>query len=390
MNHNQARILWARVWSIAAIQGAITLGWVIYNLYFSQMLVELGFSLQLATILLIIENGIEAITEPIFGAISDRQEQKKGTKIPLIFLGIVISSILFILFPVVAVFTNSHSPFRWFFPILAVLWAGAMAIFRSPAISLLGRCAPTDKLPQAVSLLNLVAGLIGAFRFDVYGVILKLGPVFAFAIGSFILLLAAVVLRFFYLPSPVIAKKDVLKPPPLPTVGLILTTGISIGFGFRFLFAALGNRFNLQLGNSNGKLAMMLFFITLGLLAIPAGKVAEKLGAYKAIILGLLLTILSLLSLSFPSVFNVSPILLVVSFSLLLAAIIPFILTRVNQSHSGLGMGIYFGGFTGALSMFDYLFVYLGKITINLGIIGGCLAFLSALLFVIFTRRVKS
>ena len=389
MNHNRSIILWAKVWSIAAIQGAITLSWVIYNLYFPQMLVELGFSPQLAIILLIAENGIEAIIEPIFGAISDSLEQNIGSKVPLISLGIVISSALFILFPVAAIFANSNSILRWVLPTLAVFWAAAMGMFRSPALSLLGSCAPTNKLPQAVSVLNLVAGLIGAFRFDVYGVILKLGSVFAFAIGSFVLLLAATALRFFYIPSPVIVAKDDRRHPiSLPILGIVLATGISMGFGLRFLVVTLVNIFNFQLGNSNGKLGMMLFFISLGLLALPAGKLAEKLGDYRGIILGLLLTVFSLLTLFFPAIFGLSIIILVGGFSLILSAVFPFVLSRIDRSHSGLGMGMYFGGFTGALSMFDFIFNYLGKITVNVGIIGGCIAFLSAFLFISLSPKV--
>gem|GEM_PF-5934912 len=36
-----------------------------------------------------------------------------------------------------------------------------MAIFRSPTMALLGRCATNDGLPKAASILTLVGGIIG-------------------------------------------------------------------------------------------------------------------------------------------------------------------------------------------------------------------------------------
>ena len=71
-----------------------------------------------------------------------------------------------------------------------------MEIFRAPTLSLLGRCANADNLPQATSILTLVGGIVGAFRFDAFGVILQLGAGFAFALGSFTLLIAGGILRW--------------------------------------------------------------------------------------------------------------------------------------------------------------------------------------------------
>jgi MFS family permease len=79
--------LWIKVWGIAAVQGSITLTWVIYNLYFPLLLVEFGFSQQSAITILIVENALASIAEPIFGELSDRQQRLFGSKIPLISLG---------------------------------------------------------------------------------------------------------------------------------------------------------------------------------------------------------------------------------------------------------------------------------------------------------------
>ena len=149
MNDNP--VVWLKVWGIAATQGAITLAWVIYNLYLTKLLVNLGFSQELAVWILIIEHMLEAIIEPTFGAYSDRQKQKIGTPIPIINLGIILSSVLFISIPAVVIFINPETIWRWLLPAIALAWASVMAIFRSPVMALLGNAAPKDKLPQAAS-----------------------------------------------------------------------------------------------------------------------------------------------------------------------------------------------------------------------------------------------
>ena len=59
----------------------------------------------------------------------------------------------------------------------------AMAMFRSPAVSLLGQYATQTQLPQAMSLLVFVGGVAGAARPVAGDFIRNLGPAFAFAIG---------------------------------------------------------------------------------------------------------------------------------------------------------------------------------------------------------------
>jgi len=47
--------------------GAITLTWVIYNLYLPQLLGQFGFPKQLAVGLLILENALAVVMEPLMG-----------------------------------------------------------------------------------------------------------------------------------------------------------------------------------------------------------------------------------------------------------------------------------------------------------------------------------
>ncbi|MFM6398670.1 MAG: hypothetical protein ACKPFF_18500, partial [Planktothrix sp.] len=72
-----------------------------------------------------------------------------------------------------------------------------MALFRSPATALLAQYAIDTKLPQAMSLLIFVGGLVGAIRPIYSEFILSLGSGVTFTIGSIVLLGSVGVLRAF-------------------------------------------------------------------------------------------------------------------------------------------------------------------------------------------------
>ncbi len=367
---NDKSIAWQQVWGIAAIQGSVTLAWVIYNLYFPQFLVQLGFAAGVAKTVLIIEHFLEAIIEPIFGSLSDRQQLKIGTRIPIISLGIVFASVFFISLPVIVILVHPQKIWAWLLPILAILWASSMAIFRSPAISLLSKSAPTNKLPQAVSIVSLIGGVIGAFRFDAYGIILKLGPSFAFFIGSITFLLAGFSLRFLFPPDltdnldTASNNKNVPKV-KLLTIALIGIMGISISWALRFIIPIVKQVFTMQIGETNTKIAMMLFFLGLGILAIPAGKSASKIGNSLGILLGLVSTIILLQLLNFiPNLLII--ILICASFTLVLNSVIPLVIILVPAERVGLGLGFYFGAFGAGMSFFDLIF---SNLKLNQGII---------------------
>ena len=366
------KLLWARVWGIAAVQGSITLTWVIYNLYFPLLLVELGFNKELAIAILIIENALASIIEPIFGGLSDRQQRLFGTKIPLISWGIILASGLFILFPCLVIFNSAQFSFKWLLPILAIIWATAMAIFRAPTMTLLGRCASNDKLPQAASILTLVGGIIGAFRLDAYGLILNLGAGFAFTLGSFSLLIAALILRRL---NPVDLSPDGQTKPlsrriPLSWLGLIFTTGIWISWSLRFIMPAISEILKLQFGAGNGKLAMTIFLILLGLAALPAGKIATKFNNSRTMQLGAVVTIIALLLLAVLPNFVLPIALVIIGFSFVLNGIIPLILNFVPPERAGLGTGIYFAGFGIGMSNFSLIFTRFKMINLEINMLG--------------------
>ncbi|MDJ0725915.1 MAG: hypothetical protein QNJ38_12455 [Prochloraceae cyanobacterium] len=366
------KIQWQKIRGIVAVQGSITLSWVIYSLYLPDLLVQLGFTKALAGTILIIEHFLEMAIEPIFGNLSDRSLHDLGTREPWIKLGVILAATFFIILPIIGFLISGLSFWRWILPIIAVLWASAMAIFRSPVIALLTLATPQPKLPIAASYLTLTQQLIGAFRFTAYNAIVAVGPLFAFAIGSFSLLGAAAFLRQV---TPHIAPKK--ESQTLPNISpqilaMISLIGIAIGFGLRFLFAGLARVLTINGGNVS--LGMLGFSITIAGFAIPTGWLAFKLGNTRIVLAGLLLTaiLLQIISLNISTaMLLIAAILIAFTFSTVLNGIVPFILEVLPTSRAGLGIGLYFGSFGGAISFFDLFFKQVNNINLqtNLGAI---------------------
>jgi hypothetical protein len=276
---------------------------------------------------------------------------------------------------------------RGILPLALVAWALAMTVFRSPAISLLGRYSKIPKeLPLAASLLTLAGGIVGSFRGIANTFILSLGPIFAFSLASFVLLGAAFILRFFH-PSEIPENTEVIKI-PIPKLGLILVTGFSIAWGSRLLMDAIGKTIKTQLHTNDITVIMLGISLTLAVAALPAGFFAVKIGNLRAMLAGIFTTILSIiLMLNIGANFLII-LLTLAGFSLIMNGAFPFVLELMPQRWAGLGIGIYFGGFSLAMSLFGFIFP--PTITSLIAGISAALAFLLASVCIMVSGKYSS
>lgn len=377
-------ILWGQVCGLAGVQGAIALTWVIYNLYLVELLTRLGFPEGLATGLLVIENLLAMVMEPLMGTFSDRMQHRVGTRFPLVSLGMVLAAGCFIIIPTV-LFWGQGAALRWALPLVLVAWALAMTIFRSPAMSLLGRYAFRTQLPQAASVLTLVGGLAGATGPLANGFILSLGPIAAFTIGSTVLLVAALALRWVG-PNSAVAP-TVAAPPSTPLSALpwgklvlVFGAGAGVTLGFRLLMGSFPQVLKAQVPNANVGLVMGSIFLALAVTALPAGAIATRLGNRRTMVGGL--AAMALVAAVVASVQSLAlgvllALLFGAAFSLVSNGTIPFALAMVPPDKAGLGTGIYFSGGALAASLFGSL-VGGGSLPPGLGALLGALAFLLA------------
>lgn len=379
-------ILWFQLIGLSLVQGAISLTWLLYRLYVPQLLTALGFPGLFSTIT-IIENALGVIIEPIAGNFSDRQRKWMGTRFPLISLGVILASGLFIAIPAFYIWGQSFKSLHWIFPILLILWAVAMAIFRSPVTALLGQYAIETKLPQAMSILIFTGGIIGAIRPISSQFILSLGSGITFTIGSLVLLGSVGVLRYFNPDLSVIpASEESTQKLYFRNLGFIALLGLFVAWGTRLI---LGEVVPQVIKNSGGNVQWIMFsgLILLAFASIPAGLFAVKIGNYQATLIGLIATAILLLFSSFivnKFMMILVSLLLIASYSLVANGIIPIAFSLVPFQKGGLGIGVYFGAFSLAMSGYDIIVKQLGSVNLIIGYRLGIMAFLAIIFLVWF------
>lgn len=390
---SRSPVVWAKVCGLATVQGAIGLMWVIYNLYLPSLLKQFGFPPQLSIGLLIVENILAIALEPIMGGLSDRARIWVGSRFPLIILGVVLSAASFILIPAVMVIGSTTAVLHWLLPVVMVIWAIAMTVFRSPALALLGQYAFESRLPQAASILMLMGALAGAI--GVFAApskfILSLGPTMAFAIGSIVALLTAMLLRVLDAQSPnplsaaPAAPRSLSMRSLLPALGRIFGAGVGIALGSRLLNTVL-NQVQPSPGSLTGAFSIALLLATLpaGWLAVKIGNRSAMLTGFSilAVLLGLMICVESLRS-------QVGMTLLLgIAFSPINNGTIPFAFSLVPPDRGGLGVGVFFGGSALAGTLFGMAINQFGSVAPIPAALGGILAFLIAGLCV-YSRRWK-
>jgi Na+/melibiose symporter-like transporter len=423
------KVLWVQVWGLALVQGAIALTWVIYNLYLVRLLTQFGFPESLATSLIVLENILAAFIEPVMGNFSDRLQHTMGSRFPFIALGMILASACFLGIPAVLVLGGPSGIMRWLLPIMMVLWAIAMTLFRSPALSLLGRYAFRTQLPQAASILTLVGGLAGSLAPLANTVILRMGPLVTFFIGSMSLLGAAFALRavgpnqtvmaeppeFLSQESPArFSEQDgyspnafhqpgvesavasqspenqasvsqssapVTRAVSIPKLALVFGAGMGVALGFRLMMQTLPSVISAQISELNPRWVLGTVFLTIAITAIPMGRVVTRAGTRLSMIVGLGLmaglTALILTGTQAMMIF-VMAIAIGTCFSVVSNTTIPFALSMVPNHKAGLGTGMYFSGAAVAMSLYGMAISNGLELSSRSGASIGAVAFLCA------------
>ena len=236
-----------------------------------------------------------------------------------------------------------------------------------------------------MSVLILIGGLAGAARPIAGDFILSLGPAITFTIGSLVLLGAVAVLRS-QKPDMSVAQTPVNpttnQPLSIPALGLIAVTGMSIACGTRLMLGEiLPKVLETQIGGTDVKLVLVGIAIALAFASLPAGIVATRAGNQRVTIAGLVVTAMLLLALVFAQGTGAIWILiiaLIASYSLVANGAIPFVLSLIPPHRGGLGVGVYFGGFSLAMSLYGVILGPILRISLFNAAIIGAIAFLLA------------
>ncbi|OIP75136.1 MAG: MFS transporter [Oscillatoriales cyanobacterium CG2_30_44_21] len=390
---NQVR--WLQVWSLASVQGAISLTWIAYGIYLPKFIAEVFAypteqAQQFATILLVIEGAIAVIAEPLFGSLSDRWQRWYSSRMPMIVAGTIAATAIFIGLPSLVIFGGANDLTRLLLTSLAVLWAIAMSTFRSPVICLLASFAGATQLPLAASVLTLVGGFVASIKPLATKFILDLGAPATFAIASIVLLAGVAGLR-----SAMVHISKQLNPSSeqrLATISsfwlnlaIVMFVGAAIGLGIRLLTGeVLPRTIKAELVSLTGfsfEILLGSAFIVQALLALITGQLSKQIDNKRLMIfsLGGIVLGLIILSIGFSPIAAILLILLILfCLSAVNNGMVAFALTMVSPSLGGMTVGIFFGGLSGAIALFGYLIPKSALITTPNVILLNAVVFLSA------------
>jgi Na+/melibiose symporter-like transporter len=367
---------WQPVLAMALMQGAIVLCWIVYRMYIPDLLGQFGFPKDASIIILAIEGFLAVLIEPLFGGLSDQQKTLWGLRGPFVTIGVLIAAALLFLLPSIVLLGDPASAIRWLFVALVILWAMAMAMFRSPMLARLGEFACQRDWPYAASILTLVGTLAGTLALPAAKQVVKgLGAGPAFAISSIILLLSATLLNRSQatqvrLPA-VIAEQQQPMAKNLVLVGL---TGSMITMGVILTQQLIG-----LVGKEQTPVLMTLFLVVQLVTVLPIGLVAKRWGNLQTMIGGLISLAIGFLLLMLPGIQAVAVLLLGVGMSCVGVGIIPFALSMVPLSRGGLGIGCYFGGAALAGALFNVYMSVARQLPLFPGWVVGLFSLVSAM-----------
>jgi len=350
---------WGPVLALAGLQAAVSVAWVAYNLYLAELLVRAGFDAYLAPVLVTVEGFLGAGLEPLVGALSDRARTGLSRRFFLLLGGVGMAALLFVALPLAAV--GARPGPATLVPALLIAWSCAMAVFRAPALSLLGGYARPGGLPLAASVLTAAAALVGAATPSARAWLLSLGASNVFGLASAALVLTAVVVGVLAAREPPAAPREETPASAGPSVTraawVLFGVGTSSALAFRFLTSGLP-RAGAGPGAPAGAVTTA-FFLGMAVTAIPVGRLAlGRIGGGPVTLAGLCLLIAGAALL--PVVGGAGAVLLVAALlggamAALQNGLFAWSLVAVRTERAGLGMGLLLGAGGLALGLFNVL-----------------------------------
>ncbi len=166
------------------------LTWTIFNIAIPVYLQDVyQISLGLTGFIMTWDNIIAFFLQPYIGSLSDRTKTRFGRRMPYIIAGVILGAGFFYLIP----FAKEFPLFVFLGTI--VLFNLAMALYRSPSVSLMPDLVESRYRSMGNGIVNLMGGIFGAFALFVGGGLFKQGKdVQAFGLMSIAMLVSLAVL----------------------------------------------------------------------------------------------------------------------------------------------------------------------------------------------------
>jgi maltose/moltooligosaccharide transporter len=270
-----------------------------------------GLSATLTGFIMTLDNIAAFFIQPIMGAISDRTYTRIGRRMPYILIFAPIAILAFALIPLapqmIPAALNGQvdqlgDPLSFFIVSLGVMLL-AMAVFRTPVISLMPDLTPSPLRSKANGVINLMGGLGGVLAFIAGGVLYEVYRPLPFWVGGALTLIAVLVL-FWKVKEPrelveSAARKEEglsvfrgLRDVPPESLRSLTLLILAIFFWFvgynavETFFSSYGVA-TLGVSESTASMILSVAYVTFILFAIPSGFIAARFGRKRTIIAGL-------------------------------------------------------------------------------------------------------
>jgi len=349
--------------------------WQVYNHYASLFLEDLlvskygGESTDYAYIIgaiMAADNLFGLFMLPIFGNLSDKTTSKYGKRMPYIFMGTILSAIVF---PLIPIFYVNNSLVGVFITMGLTLFI--MNMYRNPAVALMPDITPKPLRSKANGIINLV-GYLGAIFAGAVAMFIDADRasniiILPFVLTSILMIVALVILVVKIKENKILeeVKEDmeygetlaetdeqIVENKPLSKndkYNLIMLI-ISVFFWF-FGFNAIESFGSIYANNvfDNSKIwGTVVIVLTVCSLVtfVPAGMLASKIGRKKTVLLGLLLIIIGAFSCSFFTGYNIFFLLLIavcgIGWAMINCNSYPMIVEIANKNNIGKYTGYYY------------------------------------------------
>jgi hypothetical protein len=162
---------------------------------------------------------------------------------------------------------------------------------------------------------------------------------------------------------------------------------MAIAGALRFYVPMVGMGWGQQVAPTFTKVALTIFSVILGIVAVPLGAITSKFRPAPVLWLSFGFTIIGI------SLLNESQFTLVVAISVILLwlavaswfnTFVPFVLSVTSPPHGGFALGLFFGGFSATMALFDlWLMPTLGDPTFEICLSGLIVVFAIAAIVIL-------
>jgi MFS family permease len=351
MNPTQSQpVNWKQLSSLAYLNASVVISWIAYHNYQPKVLEKFQVA-DWQLFLLIAQSIILVAIPPLAGLIGDYMIKKSGNRFVVFTVGIGITAMVFM----AVAFSLQGNPLlsiKYLIPFFMVVWLISMNIFHSPANSMLELFAPSSQLPFAMAILAMTSELISALEPIIVTLVDVLGASFTFAFGGFLIVSSG----YLFLQSTrnIQAFKEERSEGAegvKSSFPLIIGIGTSVGLIVAILLNLLPALLSHKLATFDsvlfgGKHFSSLILGLAAVLALPLSKMADRFGISKTFVIGLFLSLVSIL---FIYLFDnqwfimAAMIVLSIGFSMCSVSAFPLVLQRLSARQVTFGTGLFFG-----------------------------------------------